>query len=64
MNIPCPLCGSQTRVIETRMANDVLLRRRRECTACRFRFSTEERMLDVPASVLRVRPLGAPGHAG
>nr|WP_281054779.1 hypothetical protein [Thiorhodococcus drewsii] len=27
------------------MANDVVLRRRRECTVCRFRFSTLERII-------------------
>jgi len=43
--IPCPLCASASRVLETRMANDVVLRRRRECTACRFRFSTLERII-------------------
>jgi transcriptional repressor NrdR len=39
----CPNCRSpDTRVIETREADDAI-RRRRECEACRFRFTTYER---------------------
>ncbi|MBI3973833.1 MAG: transcriptional regulator NrdR [Chloroflexi bacterium] len=39
----CPHCGSQqSRVVETREAEDAV-RRRRECSACKLRFTTYER---------------------
>ena len=42
----CPQCGSmETRVMETRTAEEGrTIRRRRECTACGFRFTTYERV--------------------
>ncbi len=42
----CPQCASmETRVIETRTADEGrTIRRRRECTACGFRFTTYERV--------------------
>lgn len=47
----CPLCRSdQTKVIDTRMSTDgMLVRRRRECEKCRYRFSTIEEieLLDI-----------------
>lgn len=40
----CPFCGTQdTRVIDSRLASDGdQVRRRRECTACKERFTTYE----------------------
>ncbi|MGR9099924.1 MAG: transcriptional regulator NrdR, partial [Gammaproteobacteria bacterium] len=40
----CPFCSAQdTRVIDSRLANDGdQVRRRRECTACKERFTTYE----------------------
>ncbi len=42
----CPQCGgADTRVMETRTADEgQTVRRRRECTACGFRFTTYERI--------------------
>lgn len=40
----CHLCGEKTRVVDSRIAGD-LCRRRRECTACGERFSTQERQV-------------------
>lgn len=42
----CPICGAgDTRVIETRTADeDRIVRRRRECVACLSRFTTYERL--------------------
>lgn len=42
----CPQCGfMETRVMETRTAEEGrTIRRRRECTACGFRFTTYERV--------------------
>ena len=43
----CPFCGFEdTRVIETRIKEDVGdIRRRRECTSCKQRFSTLETLI-------------------
>lgn len=40
----CPACGQKnTKVIDSRIADDgMLIRRRRECEQCSFRFSTHE----------------------
>jgi len=42
----CPICGAgDTRVIETRTADeDRIVRRRRECVSCLARFTTYERL--------------------
>lgn len=42
----CPICGAgDTRVIETRTADeDRIVRRRRECVSCLSRFTTYERL--------------------
>lgn len=40
----CNLCGGKTRVVSSRIAGD-LCRRRRECTACGERFSTQEKLV-------------------
>lgn len=42
----CPHCGSASRVLETRAADDGrATRRRRECTTCGQRFTTSERVM-------------------
>lgn len=42
----CPTCGhSDDRVLESREQKDGTIRRRRECLACKFRFSTQETLL-------------------
>ncbi|MDX6586271.1 MAG: transcriptional repressor NrdR [Solirubrobacterales bacterium] len=41
----CPDCQAQTHVVESRSADEgAAVRRRRECTACGFRFTTFERV--------------------
>lgn len=51
--MPCPFCGAEdTRVIDTRQVGDAV-RRRRECQACRQRFTTYERV--AKASILVVK---------
>lgn len=40
----CPNCRKcETQVIDSRMSDDNSVRRRRECSCCRFRFTTYER---------------------
>ncbi|NJL25507.1 MAG: transcriptional repressor NrdR [Calothrix sp. SM1_5_4] len=42
----CPQCGHpEQRVLETRVHREEEIRRRRECLACKFRFSTVETLL-------------------
>ncbi len=47
----CPVCKSkETRVLDSRMTEDgMVVRRRRECAACEYRFSTHEEieLLDI-----------------
>jgi len=51
--MPCPFCGAEdTRVIDTRQVGDAI-RRRRECQACRQRFTTYERV--AKASIMVVK---------
>ena len=38
----CPKCGSGTKVIETRAADENQIRRRRQCLFCGSRFTTYE----------------------
>lgn len=40
--MPCKVCQGQSRVIDTDQRQRVI-RRRRECRACRFRWTTRER---------------------
>lgn len=37
----CPMCGKRTHVVESR-DNGIIVRRRRECKECKFRFTTYE----------------------
>lgn len=43
----CPKCEGKTHVIETRRFSHEALRRRRECRACKHRFTTEERVITI-----------------
>jgi transcriptional repressor NrdR len=48
----CPTCNAPTHVLESRRASDGdAVRRRRECTACRRRFTTFERREPEPLYV-------------
>ncbi len=51
----CPYCDSQeTEVVETRDSEDLAVtRRRRECTKCQKRFTTYERVENIPLLVIK-----------
>ena len=51
----CPYCGSlDDKVLESRtMANGETIRRRRECTACGYRFTSYERIEEKPLMVVK-----------
>lgn len=51
----CPRCGQDSdRVLETRTSQaGSVVRRRRECTTCRFRFTTYEAVERVPLVVIK-----------
>jgi len=51
----CPYCGdSETKVIDTRPADEgASIRRRRECTQCKSRFTTYEKIEEVPLVVVK-----------
>ncbi|MBU6427405.1 MAG: transcriptional regulator NrdR [Cyanobacteria bacterium REEB65] len=51
----CPLCsGADSRVLESRLLDqDSALRRRRECSACKARFTTYERVEAIPLVVVK-----------
>lgn len=51
----CPACGNEnTKVIDSRVAADGLsIRRRRECDACEFRFSTYEEMEVLNVTIVK-----------
>ncbi|MGI6226206.1 MAG: transcriptional regulator NrdR [Peptococcales bacterium] len=51
----CPFCGFlETKVLDTRSANDGnSIRRRRECIECAKRFTTYEKIEDLPMVVVK-----------
>ncbi|MCR5290963.1 MAG: transcriptional regulator NrdR [Treponema sp.] len=51
----CPYCGTlEDKVIESRtMANGESIRRRRECIACGYRFTSYERIEEKPFMVIK-----------
>jgi transcriptional repressor NrdR len=51
----CPFCGQiESRVLETRPADDSYsIRRRRECPVCQRRFTTYEKVDDLPLLVVK-----------
>ena len=51
----CPLCGSlDDKVIDSRPLEEAsIIRRRRECLACQKRFTTYERLEEVPLMVIK-----------
>ena len=53
--VRCPACGSfDDKVIDSRQSEDgLLIRRRRACLACERRFTTFERLEEVPLYVLK-----------
>jgi transcriptional repressor NrdR len=53
--VRCPFCSSDDdKVVDSRMAEDgTAIRRRRECVACTQRFTTFERIEEVPLVVVK-----------
>ena len=50
----CPMCQSETKVIDSRSLNgEMTVRRRRECQKCRFRFSTHEQIVLLDVQVIK-----------
>lgn len=50
----CPVCNKQTKVVDTRLANDGMgIRRRRECLDCTYRFSTVEEVELMDLTVVK-----------
>ncbi|MEZ6126317.1 MAG: transcriptional regulator NrdR [Planctomycetaceae bacterium] len=50
----CPFCKhDETKVIDSRNSQDFSIRRRRECLECARRFTTYERVEDVPIKVIK-----------
>ena len=54
-SVRCPACGSlDDKVVDSRVAEDgVAIRRRRECLGCNRRFTTFERLEEVPFVVVK-----------
>jgi transcriptional repressor NrdR len=53
--VRCPQCASlEDKVVDSRLADDgAAIRRRRECLTCGRRYTTYERLEDVPLMVLK-----------
>jgi len=47
----CPQCHNKTQVTETRAKTSYILRRRRECLKCQYRFTTYERIVPLKIAV-------------
>src|SRR5437588_82932 len=56
-SVRCPACGSlDDKVVDSRLADDgAAIRRRRECLACNRRFTTFERLEELPLSLVVVK---------
>jgi transcriptional repressor NrdR len=54
-NVRCPACSSlDDRVVDSRVSEEgVTIRRRRECLACGRRFTTYERLEELPLMVMK-----------
>ena len=54
-SVRCPWCtGNDDKVVDSRAAEDgAVIRRRRECLACTRRYTTFERIVDVPLTVVK-----------
>lgn len=55
LGMRCPTCGAQDdKVIDSRSADDgTVIRRRRQCESCATRFTTFERLEEVPTVVVK-----------
>lgn len=58
----CPTCrATETKVVDSRLAEEgASIRRRRECLTCTSRFTTYERLDEVPLVVLKANGLQTP----
>ena len=54
ISVLCPVCHHDSKVVETRLNdNGTTIRRRRVCTYCGKRFTTYEKIEDMPLIVLK-----------
>jgi len=55
LEVHCPSCShDDTKVIDSRMSEEgSAIRRRRSCPQCAYRFTTYERLEEVPLHVLK-----------
>jgi transcriptional repressor NrdR len=51
--VNCPRCDGQTKTLETRRVPDGAVRRRRQCSSCRHRFTTYERAVPEALEVIK-----------
>ncbi len=50
----CPMCHHETKVVDSRTLNgEMIVRRRRECQECKFRFSTHEQIVLLDIQVIK-----------
>ena len=50
----CPFChDGETKVIDSRASEPLVIRRRRECLSCRRRFTTYEKIEESPVKVIK-----------
>ena len=51
----CPFCGQfEDKVIDSRLSKDgIEIRRRRECLECERRFTTYERIEEIPIMIVK-----------
>ncbi len=50
----CPMCRhDETKVIDSRQSQDFVIRRRRECLNCNRRFTTYEKIEEMPLRVVK-----------
>ncbi len=51
----CPSCqADDTKVVDSRLADEgAAVRRRRQCLSCSFRFTTYERLEELPLTVVK-----------
>jgi transcriptional repressor NrdR len=55
VNLKCPYCGyDESKVVDSRSTEDNLaIRRRRECLSCNRRYTTYEKIEDIPVLVIK-----------
>ncbi len=61
----CPFCRADNdRVVDSRTSNDGSIRRRRECADCKKRYTTYERLEELPIKVVKNDGVREPFEAG